>query len=101
MMPNGRRVPRNGAPTPPRGPRPPGARSYAAPRGQRRCAKVQAPVDVSVPAPGGGVPQLAVDALGDAIVVWAEPDDLGYTVKAAVRPDRSIACPVRPFALPR
>ena len=45
----------------------------------------QAPVDISVPAPGGGVPQVAVDALGDATVVWAQPDDLGYTVKAAVR----------------
>src|ERR1700679_2613150 len=30
MMPNGRRVPRNGAPTPPRGPRPQGFRGYAA-----------------------------------------------------------------------
>ena len=30
MMSNGRRVPRNGVPTPPRGPRPEGFRSYGA-----------------------------------------------------------------------
>ena len=46
----------------------------------------QAPVDLSVAGGDAGIPQVALDAHGDATAVWIRSDGTNYIVQAAIRP---------------